>query len=137
GTVRRQLRRFHREGQYMSITNMTPRLMLALVLFLGLVSSANAFNSSGTLAAGQETYYDLKFIGGVQAWVSVGSLTRMRFTITVIDSNKVTVASSIDPNPRGLYEVTWFPAKPGLHRIFIKNTSSVSGQFSFGASGSP
>jgi hypothetical protein len=115
-------------------SNLTSRLLLALAFMLGFVSSAMSFNPGGTLAGGQQAYYDLNYVGGQAAYVQGGCNGNATCDITVIDSNDITVGSCTSSNIIAC-TVRWVPSTPGMHRVLIENTSDKTTQYSINTNG--
>jgi hypothetical protein len=116
----------------MTAARWLPKFIVALALFLGLVSPALAIEKDGSLAAGQETYLDAEFAGGRE--VKAG-LVGADWEITVYDSTGFKVAHGVSaPYGTGIYcNVSWTPATPGKHRIVLRNNARTTQGFRLGA----
>jgi len=130
GSLRRHQRpetltRFHNTGGFMSLSKMSFGLIVALGLFLGLVSPALAIDKYGELAAGQETYLDADFAGGREVTAGV---VGPYWEITVYDSTGFKVANGVSaPYGYGIYcTVRWTPSTPGKHRIVLRNNDGAT-----------
>ncbi len=133
GTDKPQLKSCYREEWSMRTSKKSASLLVALTLFLQLVSSAEAIEQNGTLTSGQETYYEADFKTGVQHSAIVAGYTQQAdpccWEVTVTDSNGVVVGRrSCPPDPlsNGYCGVYWTPHTTPRHRITIRNTAPTN-----------